>query len=161
MEASFEIADEELSTVRDMFGRELHAQPVGFHVPFIRYSAGTVRAAKRRGIEWIAGCHPDYETSLMSLTPQSLYDLQLFKRGLSRPSYREAGSTGGARDTAALSSEYPRRSRLDRALRGLARPSLVQNTEYRRQRKRGVVGAPLDCFPPFTVVAEPNWRLDS
>lgn len=145
-------ADAELEAIIDCFKSNLDIRPTGFHVPFMRCSPGTVRAAEKYGIEWIVGIEPhDVSTSISFLHPKSPYDLQLFERGYT-------GSTV-ARCMAEATEDrlllcHPNIHAIHNARASFAeflkqgefaKPSAVADGKTERP------GLLLDCFPPFRV----------
>ncbi|MFW5964080.1 MAG: polysaccharide deacetylase family protein [Natronomonas sp.] len=153
METPYETVDEELTAILDRFETDLDTQPTGFHVPFMRCSSGSVRAAEEHGIEWIVGAEPPgVDTSIAFLQPESPYDLQLFERGHDGPAVTDR--LAEAADDAALLLCHPNIHAVHDAresfasfleAESFAKPSAVAAGETDRP------GLLLDCFPPFQV----------
>lgn len=153
METPYEVADEELAAVFDRFESTLGVRPRGFHVPFMRCSLGTARAAEERGIEWIAGAEPpESEPSIPFSQPVSPYDIQLFEQGRSgrevtarMAEIAEPGSLLLAHPNvhAARGAEGSFCEWLE--ANSFGTPSAVASGDVTKP------GLLLDCFPPFRV----------
>jgi hypothetical protein len=153
METPYETVDEELTAIIDRFEADLDARSTGFHIPFMRCSSGTVRAAEEHGIEWIVGAEPSgVDTSITFLQPESPYDLQLFERGHDGPAVTDRMSA--AAEDGSLLLCHPNIHAVHGAresfasfleAESFAKPSAVAAGEADRP------GLLLDCFPPFQV----------
>lgn len=153
MDTAYETVDEELADVRSVFEAELDTDPTGFHVPFMRCSEGTVKAASEHEIDWIVGT-PFAETDAgpAFLQPESPYDLQLYERGHTPAEVIErldAAARPGSlllchpniqaiHDGSDVFSEWLRDTEF-------VSPSAIAQGEQDRP------GLLLDCFPPFGV----------
>lgn len=153
METSYETASRELSTAYDVFDRNFQLEPVGFHVPFMRCSPGTVRAAKEQGVEWIVGTSSsERDSSLTYLTPQSPYDLQLIEQGLS-PTEVTAKLNSQA-EYATLMLCHPNIHVCNGSMEAFAEWLAERSFTTPSTAANGDTAQPgllLDCFPPFRV----------
>lgn len=152
METPYETATAEMAAIAERFEAELGVRPTGFHVPFMRCSPGTVRAAEEHGIEWIVGVEPDVDTSISFVRPESPYDLQLYERGCSGPEVGERLS--GAADGGGLLLCHPNVHAAHDARESFT--DFLARESFAAPNALAVNGADrsgllLDCFPPFRV----------
>ncbi|WP_436348493.1 polysaccharide deacetylase family protein [Natronorubrum sp. FCH18a] len=153
METPYEMALEELTTARDALESVSASTPTGFHVPFMRASEGTVRAAEDAGLDWLLGQPPsETSTTLEVLDPVRPYDLQRLETGTApRDAFERL--TASATTTSVLLCHpniHVHHDGVDAFAEILANTTFDTPQAVADGRADGP-GLLLDCFPPFRV----------
>lgn len=153
MKTPYEAADEELADIRSVFEAKLDTRPTGFHVPFMRCSEGTAKAAAEHGIEWIVGAPTTgTDSGPVFLRPESPYDLQFYERGHTPTEVIER--LDAAAEPGSLMLCHPNIQAINDGIEEFSEwlddttfvpPSAIARGE------REQPGLLLDCFPPFGV----------